>query len=203
LGAIVERAARWKENTLRIGSAAELRGKKFPALKYIVPEILAEGCTLIAGRPKLGKSWLMLDIGIAVAAGRYCLGESKCEQGDVLYLALEDNERRLQRRITKILGAFSTEWPTEFQYATDWPRANEGGVEAIRDWIVSAKNPRLVVVDVLAMFRPRSGNRDNLYEAATTTPSKAYKRSRVSLTSQSLLFTMSAKAAATWTHSRR
>ena len=128
-----------KKNRSRIGSAAELRGKRFPALKYIVPEILAEGCTLIAGRPKLGKSWLMLDIGIAVAAGRYCLGESKCEQGDVLYLALEDNERRLQRRITKILGAFSTEWPTEFQYATEWPRVNEGGVEEIRKWIVSAK----------------------------------------------------------------
>jgi RecA-family ATPase len=90
---------------------------------------------------------------------------AKCEQGDVLYLALENNERRLQRRITKILGAFSTEWPTELQYATEWPRVNEGGVEAIRNWIVSAMNPRLVIVDVLAMFRPRSENRDNLYEA--------------------------------------
>ena len=107
----------------------------------------------------------MLDIAIAVSAGRFCLGESKCEQGDVLYLALEDNERRLQRRITKILGPFGTEWPEAFQYATEWPRENEGGVAAIRDWIVSAKNPRLIVVDVLAMFRPRSGNRDNQYEA--------------------------------------
>ena len=38
-------------------------------------------------------------------------------------------------------------------------------MEAIRDWIVSANNPRLVIVDVLAMFRLRSGNSDNLYEA--------------------------------------
>ena len=76
-------------------------------MRYIVPGFIAEGCTLLAGRPKLGKSWLMLDVGLAVAAGRYCLGDARCEQGDVLYLALEDNERRLQRRIDKLLGAFS------------------------------------------------------------------------------------------------
>src|SRR6188472_2987328 len=93
---------RGKKKQPTIGSAKELRGKKFPALKYIVPNVIAEGCTLLAGRPKLGKSWLMLDVGIAVAAGRFCLGEAKCEQGDVLYLALEDNERRLQRRITNL-----------------------------------------------------------------------------------------------------
>ena len=133
-------------------------------MRYVVPGILAEGCTLLAGRPKLGKSWLMLDIGLAVAAGRGCLGEVRCEQGDVLYLALEDNERRLQRRIDKVLPTFGVDWPEAFQYATEWPRGNEG-IEAIREWIVAAKNPRLVVVDVLAMFRPMSGNRDNQYEA--------------------------------------
>ena len=153
-----------KKDSPRIGSAADLRRKQFPAIRYIVPNILAEGCTLFAGRPKLGKSWLMLDIGLAVAAGRICLGETQCEQGQVLYLALEDNERRLQRRIDKVLGTFGVEWPAAFQYATEWPRANEGGVEAIRDWIVSANNPRLVVVDVLMMFRATGNRSDNAYE---------------------------------------
>ena len=148
-----------------IASAAGLRMKKFDPIRYIVPGYIAEGCTLLAGRPKLGKSWLMLDVGLAVAGGRYCFGETKCEQGDVLYLALEDNERRLQSRITKILGTLGSEWPEQFQYATEWPRANAGGLDAIRDWITAAKNPRLVVVDVLAMFKPASGNRDNQYEA--------------------------------------
>ena len=148
-----------------IASAASLRMKKFDPIRYIVPGYIAEGCTLLAGRPKLGKSWLMLDVGLAVAGGRYCLGDTKCEQGDVLYLALEDNERRLQSRITKILGTLGSEWPEQFQYATEWPRANAGGLDAIRDWIKAAKNPRLVVVDVLAMFKPASGNRDNQYEA--------------------------------------
>ena len=63
-----------------------------------------EGLTLLAARPKIGKTWLALDIAIAVATGGYCLGDIKCEQGDVLFLALEDNKRRMQRRLTKLLG---------------------------------------------------------------------------------------------------
>ena len=160
-----ERAERNNKQPPRIASAADLRRKVFPNLRYIVPSLIAEGCTLLAGRPKLGKSWLMLDIGLAVAAGRFCLGETRCEQGDVLYLALEDNERRLQRRIEKVLGVFGVEWPEAFRYATEWPRANEGGINAIRNWITAAKNPRLVVVDVLMMFRPARGRNDHQYEA--------------------------------------
>jgi RecA-family ATPase len=41
---------------------------------------------------------------VAVASGGTCLGE-KCEPGDVLALMLEDNDRRLQRRLTLMLGA--------------------------------------------------------------------------------------------------
>ncbi len=147
-----------------IRSARELRRREFEPIRYVVPGYIAEGCTLLAGRPKLGKSWLVLEMGLAVAMGEACLGGIACEQGDVLYLALEDNERRLQKRIDKVLGPLH-EWPESLHYETEWPRANEGGIEAIRDWITSAQNPRLVIVDVLAMFRPASGARDNQYEA--------------------------------------
>ncbi len=102
-------------------------------------------------------------MGLAVALGGTCLGGIPCEQGNVLYLALEDNERRLQKRIDKVLGPLH-DWPASFQYATEWPRANDGGIDAIREWIIEASRPRLIIVDVLAMFRPTSGARDNLYE---------------------------------------
>lgn len=144
-------------------SAADLRSKKFPPLRFIVDGFIAEGCTLLAGKPKLGKSWLMLDIALATARGQYCLGNAKCDQGAVLYLALEDNERRLQKRIDKLLGA-SPEWPPGCLFATEWPRANEGGIQAIREWIERTENPRLIVVDVLAMFRPTTGGREARYE---------------------------------------
>ena len=149
---------------LTIRSARDLRRREFQPIRYIVPGYIAEGCTLLAGRPKLGKSWLVLEMGLATATGGTCLGGIACEQGDVLYLALEDNERRLQRRIEKVLGPMQ-EWPERFHYATEWPRANDGGLEAIEDWILSAESPRLVIVDVLMMFRPASGGRDNQYEA--------------------------------------
>ena len=128
-----------------IATAAELRGKTFPPIRFVAP-FIAEGCTMLAGRPKIGKSWLMLATGLDVAR----------EGGDVLYLALEDNERRLQTRIGKLLGP-AGEWPARFQYATQWLRADQGGLSGIREWIRKAEKPTLVVVDVLANFRPPRG----------------------------------------------
>jgi hypothetical protein len=148
----------------QVRSAHELRRREFDPIRYVVPGYIAEGCTLLAGRPKLGKSWLVLEMGLAVAMGGACLGGIMCEQGDVLYLALEDNERRLQKRIDKVLGPLH-EWPQGFQYATEWPRASDGGLDAIREWILSAEKPRLIVVDVLAIFRPAGDGRNNQYEA--------------------------------------
>jgi hypothetical protein len=150
--------------SVNIRTAAVLRTKTFEPIHYIVPGYIAEGCTILAGRPKLGKSWLMLDIGLAVARGGYCLGNIQCEQGDVLGLWLEDNERRLQQRITKLLG-YREEWPASFHYETEWPRANAGGLEAIRKWLASVGNPRLVVVDVLAMIRVPRTDKQSQYEA--------------------------------------
>ncbi|MDP2355208.1 MAG: AAA family ATPase [Beijerinckiaceae bacterium] len=147
-----------------ICSAAELRRKVFPAIRWTVDGYIAEGCTILAGRPKLGKSWLVLEAALAVASGTDCLGGIQCEEGDVLYLALEDNERRLQSRIDKLYGVFSDSWPVRFDFATEWPRANEGGLDAIRDWIRSKPNPRLIIVDVLAQFRPVRGDKETLYE---------------------------------------
>jgi hypothetical protein len=151
-------------NSSSIRTAASLRNKVFEPIKFIVPGFIVEGCTILAGRPKLGKSWFMLDAGLAVASGGRCLGDIQCGQGDVLYLAMEDNERRLQSRMTKLLG-YADEWPARFQYATEWPRANAGGLDKIREWIVAAKKPRLIVVDVLAMFRSPRDPKQSPYES--------------------------------------
>src|SRR6266536_2517014 len=92
-------------------TAKDLRREIFPPLKYLVPDLVVEGLLLLAGKPKVGKSWWALDVALASARGGYCLGNRKCEQGAVLYLALEDGKRRLQRRIDKLLPAFGEEWP--------------------------------------------------------------------------------------------
>jgi hypothetical protein len=137
----------------------------FDPIRYVVPGYIAEGATILAGRPKLGKSWLCLESGLAVAAGDTCLGGILCEQGSVLFLALEDNRRRLQRRIDKVVSPFGGEWPEAFHYATEWPRADEGGIEQIANWVERTPDARLIVVDVLAMFRPARGQQQSLYEA--------------------------------------
>jgi len=74
--------------------AETLLGMDFPPLEYVIPGYVVEGLTVLAGKPKLGKSWWAYDASIAVATGGKAMGSIDCEQGDVLYLALEDNRRR-------------------------------------------------------------------------------------------------------------
>jgi hypothetical protein len=147
-----------------IATAAALRTKEFQPIKYIVPGYMPEGCTILAGRPKIGKSWLMLDVGLAVASGGECLAGIKCDTGAVLYLGLEDNERRLQSRMTRLMG-FAAEWPADFHYAVQWPRANAGGLDQIRKWVTSTDKARLVVIDVLAAMRSPRTDKQSPYEA--------------------------------------
>jgi hypothetical protein len=141
----------WRQGAI---TAAELQTKQFPPLRFVVPDLIPEGLTLLAGKPKVGKSWMVLDIAIAVASGRYTLGNLKPEQGDVLYLALEDGERRLQRRLTKLLPSFAEEWPRRLLLRTEWKRLNEGGLDAINEWCKSVQKPTLAIVDTIEKIRP-------------------------------------------------
>lgn len=88
---------------LRLGNAAELVARHFSEPKWAVPNIIAEGLTILAGRPKTGKSWWALDAAVAVAGGYQACGNIACEKGNVLLLALEDNDRRLHQRLKAVL----------------------------------------------------------------------------------------------------
>lgn len=80
-------------------TGTELAAAEFPDPVWVVPGVIPEGTTLLAGRPKLGKSWLALQLAQAKAMGGYTLGET-VEPGKVLYCALEDNARRIKDRMT-------------------------------------------------------------------------------------------------------
>jgi AAA domain len=136
----------------------------FPEISYVVPGIIPEGLTILAGRPKVGKSWMALDLAIGIATGKTVLGGLHVEQGDVLYCCLEDNPRRLQRRVTKLLSPFSNEWPERLTLATRWRRLDQGGVKDIEEWCGSVPEPRLVLLDTLAGVRPARSGTDTLYE---------------------------------------
>lgn len=154
----------WQQRTSLDGlvkNTSDLRTTKFEPLKFIVPRYFAEGLTLLVGKPKIRKSWLILDMSICVALGTKFLGE-RCEQGDVLYLSLEDSDRRMKGRMEIMLGSAS-KWPGAMSHATEWPAFDEGGLDLIEEWIARKKNPRLVSIDVLQRVRPRVRGRENAY----------------------------------------
>lgn len=150
-----------------IRSFRELMDRKLPPVRWIVPGVLPEGVTLLAGKAKIRKSWFALGLGTAVASGGVALGKVPVERGEALYAALEDNELRLQSRERKILGREQA--PEGFYYATKWPRLDEGGVEVLDEWLGEHPDCRLVIFDTLAKVRPRprgsSGGYQEDYEA--------------------------------------
>src|SRR5262249_30876502 len=115
--------AAWKSNAV---TAEVLQKKQFAIPRIVLPGLICEGVTILASKPKIGKSWLALDICIATAGGRFTLGELKPRTGDVLYLALEDSQRRLQRRIDRLLSSASEAWPARLTMATEWRRVDDG-----------------------------------------------------------------------------
>ena len=141
-----------------IFSLPDLLSWELPPVRWTIPEILPEGLTLLAGKPKLGKSWLALSVALSIAAGGVALGAQPVTKGDVLYLALEDNARRLQARARRLLSSM-TETPNNLEFALDWPRLGEGGLASLEEYLKAHPDLRLVVIDTWARVAPPSGER--------------------------------------------
>jgi RecA-family ATPase len=150
----------WRDGLI---TAKALQTKTFAPLRIILPGLIPEGVTIVAGKPKIGKSWLLFDICLAVAGDRFVLGEMKPVQGDVLYLALEDNQRRLKKRTDKILQ--STVAPESLEIHTEWRRVDQGGLEDIEAWCKEHPKRRLISIDTLAKIRPIMGRSEQAYAA--------------------------------------
>lgn len=143
----------------RVFSATTLQHKTYAPINYVVAGLIPDGLSMLVGRPKIGKSWLALEVAVAVASiDGTCLGGRKVVHGDVLYCACEDSERRLQARITKLVGALKSPWPKSLYLSTGWPRLDKGGDKDIAEWIKSVTNPRLVILDTLASVKPQRTN---------------------------------------------
>src|SRR5829696_3658149 len=135
-------------STLRTG--AWLDAQEFPPLSYAVPGLIPEGSVLLVGAPKIGKSWLVLAVALAVAEGGRALG-IEIPRRPVLYLALEDGHRRLQDRCRRLLA--DDPIPEQFQYIT---MIEPGRVsDTIAAWIHwHQEPPPLVILDTLGRVLP-------------------------------------------------
>jgi hypothetical protein len=140
---------------------AWLDAQDFPPLSYAVPGLLPEGFTLLVGPPKIGKSWWVLDVALAVADGGVALGALRTGGArDVLLLGLEDGDRRLQDRCRRLLGMMPI--PKRFAYMT---RIEPGRVvETVQAWLDQASDPALVIVDTLGRVMPPAMPGESAYQ---------------------------------------
>jgi len=135
-------------------TVAELYQTEFPEPRWAVPGILPVGLSFLAGRPKLGKSWLALQIAHAVGTGGKVFGID-VDAGSVLFLALEDSPRRLKER-TKKQGVPGNAGIT---FHTEWAALPEGGIDALASGI-QEHGYSLVIVDTLSRAVGRADQLD-------------------------------------------
>lgn len=133
-------------------NAAQLRETEFPDPTWVVPGLIPEGLTLLAGPYKGNKSYWMLQLCRAVS-----------QSHDVLYLALEDIKRRLRDREALQAGPLATSRLT-FVPQGGCEKWSRGGGRRIAAWLKDARAPKLVIVDTLAKIRDPVAS-GNLYES--------------------------------------
>jgi hypothetical protein len=144
-----------------IRSATWLDDQSFPEQRFVVPGVIPEGASLLAGSPKAGKSWLALTAAIAVASGSPMLGRIPVHQRPVLYLALEDGWSRLQRRSRRIIGDPDEPIPP----ALDFVIKVEPGrtVDLIAAWLAKHSDG-LVLLDTLGKVLEPTKPGESAYE---------------------------------------
>ena len=79
-------------------SCEEIMTTVYKPIEFVIDGLIAQGLYILAGAPKVGKSWLVLDICLSIAKGESVLGQ-KTLQGTALYLCLEDSYARIQNRL--------------------------------------------------------------------------------------------------------
>ena len=131
-------------------NGAWLDTQEFPPLEYAVPGIIPEGFGLLVSPPKAGKSWLVCGIGLACAIGGKALGCIDVRKRPVLYLALEDGERRLQFRCRHIMCGEPI--PAGLHFITKATPADV--IPTIREFLQQYSGKPLVILDTLGKARP-------------------------------------------------
>lgn len=115
---------------LKLWTATELIQTDFPEPTWLIPGILHEGgLLLLAGKPKIGKSWFALNIACELSKGGTVCGIQAEKAVKTLYLALEDKLRRLKARIQQ---AELTPNKNTF-ITTSWPKLNEDVLKMLEE----------------------------------------------------------------------
>jgi len=138
-------------------TAAELMAREFEPLQFAIEKILPHGLFIFAGSPKVGKSWLTLDMCQAISTGGK-LWDFNATQGEALYLALEDKYSRLQGRL-KQMKADNLDI-SRLHLTTAAFGMTSGLFEAVHNFIAAYPNTNFIAIDTLERIRDGGRERD-------------------------------------------
>lgn len=151
----------------------ELTKHEYPEPQMLCP-ILPVGVTILGGSPKIGKSWLALEMLLcAVSDGKRALfNQYQMKPVECLYLALEDNKRRIKDRILKLSKPplnFARHVPPTNKLVfecgdSDWPKIGQGCMERLEKHLELHPKCGFIVVDTLQMVRPKPKKGMTAYE---------------------------------------
>ena len=127
----------------------ELMDNVFEGKSAVIENLLYTGAYILAGAPKIGKSLLVAQIAHHISTGQDLWGY-KTHQGTVLYLALEDDESRLQRRMFRMFGVEGT---SSLHFATNSKMIGSGLDEQLEKFVREHSNTKLIIVDTLQKVR--------------------------------------------------
>ncbi len=134
--------------TLQTISCEEIMSTPIAPIPFSVENLLGQGLYLFASAPKIGKSWLALDICLSVAKGEYVL-KHQTHIGTALYLCLEDSYHRIQNRLYEL-----TDEPTENLYFSLLADTIGDGLEQqIEQFYLAHRDLKIVVIDTLQKIR--------------------------------------------------
>ena len=125
-----------------------LMDKRLPPTKFCVDTLLPQGLCILGGSPKVGKSWLVLDLCVHVAQGTPLWGLD-VTRGEVLYLCLEDSERRIQERLNTITDKV----PDGMYFATGCTSIESGVCDWLRDFKRQHPEVSLIAIDTFQLIR--------------------------------------------------
>jgi len=135
-------------NKLNTIDGETLMSRPLQPLNFVVDTLISQGLHILAGSPKVGKSWLALWLAVTVAKGEPVWG-MQVKKGTTLYLCLEDSQLRIQNRLFGV----TEDAPASVHFCTESRILGDGLTEQLEQFLGEHPDTTLIIIDTLQMIR--------------------------------------------------